>query len=176
MAMKLSTRDIAPVKEREVFFDANILIYIFWHTGQHTWEQHYSTAFNKLLKQGNTLIIDFVTISEFISRAFKIEYEKYIQTVKYLPFKEFRNSEDGENLLNDIYTIVKEDILKIFEVAAKRFFKPDIVKLLVADTLDFNDKAILNLCKENNYVLLTNDIDFKFSDVDIMSSNPLLLK
>jgi len=173
MALRLSTYDIAQIKDREIFFDANILLYIFWPTGKNKWEANYSTSFHKLLKQGNTLITDFNTLSEFVNRAFRIELAK---SKKYIEPKEYRNTQEGQDALNDIFTIIKDDIFKRFDIAAKRFFKPDIEKFLVVEKLDFNDKAIFSICQENNYVLITNDADFKFSDIDILSSNPVLLQ
>jgi len=91
---------------------------------------------------------------------------------KYIDAKEFKNTAEGQETLSEIFTIVKLTIFGRFDVAAKRFFKPDIEKMLIAEKLDFTDKAILTICKENNYVLLTNDADFKLSDIDILSANP----
>ncbi len=178
MALRLSTKtDIYKLKDKEVFFDANILIYLFWPTGSHKFENHYAMVFSKLLKQENTLIIDFTTISEFINRAIKSEFEKYkIDKKKYsLKFKEYRNSNIGQESIQDIYEIVKNDIFRRFEVAGKKFLKYDITKMLVLDFLDFGDKAILTICKENDYILLTNDSDFKDSEIDILSSNKDIL-
>ncbi len=36
---------------------------------------------------------------------------------------------------------------------------------------DFSDKAIINLCDEKSFYLLTNDIDFKNSGLNIISAN-----
>lgn len=177
MTKKYSTRtDVEQLKDKEVFFDANILIYIFWPTASYNWEKYYASTFAKLLRQKNTLIVDFITISEFINRAIRIEHEKYMNEHSYLPFKDYRDSHAGQEALSDIYTKIKEDILKRFDVVAHRFFKPDIEKLLVVDNLDIGDKGILEICKTNNYVLLTNDADFNNSDINILTSNPRMLR
>lgn len=180
MAAKLSTKkDIDKLVGREIFFDANILIYLFWPTAADSekLEKIYAAAFGQLLKQKNILVADFITISEFINRAFRIEYEKYKSSKKLysIKFKEYRNTEEGREVLNDIYVKVKEDIFKRFDVATQKFFKHDIEKLLIVDSLDFGDKGILKICKENNYVLLTHDADFKNSDIDILTSNASIL-
>lgn len=38
------------------------------------------------------------------------------------------------------------------------------------------NKGIISLCKENGFVLLTNDKDFASADLEILTSNPALLK
>ena len=37
------------------------------------------------------------------------------------------------------------------------------------DELDFSDKAIIRICEDNQFILLTNDTDFKNSNIDIIS-------
>ena len=43
--------------------------------------------------------------------------------------------------------------------------------MLMPSNQDFIDKAIANLCKEKNYILLTNDKDFSGADLEILSAN-----
>ncbi len=177
MAAKYSTKtDIELLHDKEIFFDANVLIYIFWPTASHNWEQYYASAFAKLLKQKNTLVVDFISISEFINRAMRIEHDKFINEKHYLSYKTYRNSDAGQQVLTDIFTIIRENIFMRFEVVAHRFFKPDILKLLEVDNLDFADKSIVEICIINQYVLLTNDADFINSDLEILTSNPAILK
>ena len=94
---------------------------------------------------------------------------------KAFPFKTYRDSDEGKEALNEIFSIVKTKILKHFSVIGRAFSKIDIEQFLSIDTLDFCDKAILQICKENNYILLTNDKDFAPSDLEIISSNPCIL-
>ena len=47
----------------------------------------------------------------------------------------------------------------------------DIERLLIVDSLDYNDKAIAHLCALKGHVLVTNDKDFRDSDIDIISSH-----
>lgn len=164
---------------RQIFFDANILLYIFWPTGSR-WERTYSAIFKQLLEQKNKMTVDFIVISEVVNRAVRIEYEKHLQTNnisrKNLPFKKYRNSRDGQETLNDVYQIVKKNIVRNFNIAGKAFTKPDIENFLHIDSLDFSDKGIAAICKEHDFVLLTNDKDFADSDLEILTSNPGLLR
>ncbi|TAF33482.1 MAG: type II toxin-antitoxin system VapC family toxin [Cytophagales bacterium] len=172
MATKYRLQDVAQLVGKDVFFDANILIYLFWPTGQYNFEQNYARVFSNLLRQGNNLFVDFLVISEVINRVVRIEHQKLNPTQK---FKDFRNSQDGKDALDDIYIIVKNDILNRFNVVGKAFNKQEIESYLAVDELDFVDKATVTLCKENALVLLTNDKDFKNADLDILTGNPSIL-
>lgn len=124
-------------------------------------------------------MVDFIVISEIVNRAHRLEYEKHLTANMILrsalSYKQYRNSADGQAALSDIYLIVETNILSNFTVVGKAFNKADIQTFLTIGPLDFADKGILMTCKENDCVLLTNDIDFKAAEVDILSSNPAIL-
>ncbi len=109
----------------------------------------------------------------------RLEHQKYLKshgyTEKDQSYKDYRDTEDGRETLRDIYITVKEDILNRCTVIGKSFGIHDITDFLVVDELDFVDKAIVALCKENDLVLLTNDSDFKHSGLDILTGNPHIL-
>ena len=172
MATKYRLQDFGQLNGRNIFLDANILIYLFWPTGQYAFEQNYARVFRNLLRQQNNLFVDFLIISEVINRILRIEHQKISPTQK---FKDFRNSPDGVDALNDIFIIVKNDILNRFHIVGKAFDKQEITEFLTVDDLDFVDKATVAVCKENTLVLLTNDKDFKNADLDILTGNPKIL-
>lgn len=178
MASIYSTHDLSKLRERKIFFDANVLIYIFWpnlNPNLNHWSKYYTLTFRYLLENRNPIFIDFIIVSEVVNRVFKIKYDNYIKENKYLKFKEYSNNQDGRDTLSDVFAILKDDILTRIEIVGKGFSKADIDNLLVVDTMGFNDKAIASICKENNFVLLTNDRDFKGTDIDILTSNPAIL-
>jgi len=178
MAKCYNSYEIKKLNKRQIFFDTNILLYIFWFTTPLLSKQ-YSAIFNLLLKQKNEMIVDFIVISELVNRAVRIEYEKYLQqqniSKNKLSFKVYRNSQEGQETLKDIYQIVKGNIVNKFNISGKTFSKHDIESFLQPDLLDFSDKGIVNICKENGFVLLTNDKDFACTDLEILTSNPALL-
>lgn len=179
MATKYSTQNIPAVIDRKVFFDANILIYIFWPSGSQYWENIYSATYARLVRQGNEMLVDFIVISEIVNRAIRLEYDKFLiantLTRSNISFKKYRNSADGHTALTDIYLMVKTDILNSFTVVGKSFTKQEINSFLTVDTLDFGDKAILLTCQENECILITNDVDYKTSNIDILTSNQSIL-
>ena len=173
MGAKYRLQDVSQLNGRNIFFDANVLIYLFWPTGQHSFEQNYARVFRNLLRQGNNLFVDFLVTSEVINRILRNEHQRINPSQK---FKDFRNSEDGKDALDDIYIIVKNDILARFNVVGKAFNSQEIESLLSVDELDFVDKATVTLCEENNFVLLTNDKDFRDCGLDMLTGNPHILK
>jgi hypothetical protein len=66
MATKYRLQDVSQLQNRGIFVDANVLIYLFWPTGSLTWEQNYARVFGNLLRQGNSLFVDFSVISEIV--------------------------------------------------------------------------------------------------------------
>ncbi|MDR2836079.1 MAG: PIN domain-containing protein [Bacteroidales bacterium] len=161
--------NINKLENEKIFVDANVLIFWNWSTGKIKQETDYSSIYAKLLEQRNHIYVDFIVISEVINRLIKIETKK--NDINIIDFKKFRNSEQGKEKLKEIYSVVQERILDNFDLAEKHFTKENILEFLSIDSLDFNDKAILKICKENNFILLTDDIDFRNSDVDILTCN-----
>ncbi len=180
MAKCYNSTEIHCLNKRQIFFDANILLYIFWPTGSYSWGKQYSAIFSRLLKQKNAMVVDFIVISEVINRAVRTEYEKHLQQQNIsrdkLPFKGYRNSQEGQDALGDIYQIFKKNIINKFSFMGKAFSKADIEGFLHNNSLDFSDKGIAAICKDNNFVLLTNDKDFAGTDLEILTSHPDLLR
>ena len=178
MSNRYNKTNIEQLRNKKIFFDANILIYLFWTTGS-SWEKSYARFYSKLNTQNNTYFIDFIVISEFVNRAIRLEYEKYLDenglTKQNYSFKHYRDSLEGQESLSDIYEIVSSEILEKFEVVEKSYSKNTIQSLLIVDELDFSDKAIVQICSENDCVLITNDKDFKNSHIAIISCNKNLV-
>ena len=145
MAIKYNVQSISQLQGRDIFLDANILIYLFWPTGSIRWENTYATAFARLLRQQNVLHIDFLVISEVVNRAMRTEYEKHLSnhnlSKTQFSFKTYRDCQDGKDALNDIYLVVENDILNRFNFIGKAFSKSEVSSFLNVDSLDFVDKV-----------------------------------
>jgi predicted nucleic acid-binding protein len=175
MANRYNPSSISSINDKKIFFDANILIYLFGY-GTPTnanWEDQYARLYSNLSKQKNSFVVDFIVISEFVNRAIKIEYKNYLAnnhlTENNCKYKDYRNSQNGQDALEDIYLTVTDDILNEFEVVEKSYSKNDLIFMCTVDSLDFSDKAIVKICKDNQFILLTNDTDFKNANIDILS-------
>ena len=180
MNRRFSKDQLTDIKDRGIFFDANILIYLFWPTGAQECVKTYSSLYNSLLKLNTTCYVDFIIVSEFVNRTIKLEYNNYLWRTNRefadYPYKKYRDSQDGKDILTDIYMIIEGSILGNFQVIGKGFNEKEIRESLQVDCLDFSDKAIEMICKENDFVLLTNDSDFRFSDIDILSLRDRILQ
>jgi predicted nucleic acid-binding protein len=178
MPARFRITDIEHFSERNIFFDTNILLYLFWPI-QPYWETRYESVYNVLLKNNCSMYIDFTVISEFVNKAISIEYGIYLAINKLdrqsFTYKRFRNSVDGQQCIADVYSLVKTIILYDFQITGKYFDEKDINQFLSLNQLDFSDKAIESLCQEHGFVLLTNDRDFQNSNIDILSENKKLV-
>ncbi|TKG94115.1 type II toxin-antitoxin system VapC family toxin [Puteibacter caeruleilacunae] len=175
MALRIPLKKLSEINNRQIFFDANVLIYIFWSAGRLREERIYGSLYGKLIKGNNDLVIDYTVISEIVNRTHRIAYDIFLKkeskSKDELNYKEYRNSDAGKDALNDIYRTIEFNILDSFKVVGRAINEDDIRNFLIDNGLDFGDKAILTLCQENDYVLLTHDSDFKSEKVDILSGN-----
>lgn len=180
MANRYTLTDISHLTDRDVFLDTNILIYLFWPTGNNWATNNYPKYFYRLLKQKIPLFVDFNVISEFINRAIRLEYDKYVTAhglnKRAFSYKQYRDTGDGRDAMQDIYTVIADEVLSKATVCGKAFLIQDLNDLLVVDNMDFTDKAILKICQEHNFIILTNDADYADCDLDILTANNKILK
>jgi predicted nucleic acid-binding protein len=167
--------EILHLKERTVFFDANIILSVFYTIDPNDWAQkNYSRVFAKLIENQNKIAFDVIIVSEVINRALRMEYKTYLRKndieEKNLSFKIFRDSESGKYAWQKIREMMRDVILPTFSVDEKSWNKDEIDRVLTQEG-DFNDQLIANLCVEKNYVLLTNDADFRNDDLEVLSLN-----
>lgn len=173
---RYTEKDIPKIVGQSLFFDANVLLYLFFTTASAPhWQKAYSKIFRELLNTGqNKLVIDAMVTSEVINRALREEHKLFMAKNGDISFKNYRNSPDGKNTLKQIYDIFDQIILPRFFIGGKIYDKKEIEDLLRIDSLDFNDKLLCKLCEDKKYILITNDKDFVSSNIDILSANPEL--
>ena len=173
MSLRITPANIATVHGRPLFFDANVLLYLFGSTSS-TWANTYSAVFSQCLKMGNVLCVDVFVLSEFINRFLRIEYENYLKTKglnsQQVKFKNFRSQPEGAQAAQDVETIVKGRILNKFAMVGKVFDVADINSMSLVNS-DFNDELIVKTCQEHQCVLVTNDADFSGAKIDILTAN-----
>jgi len=177
MRLRIKPADVASVKDRQLFFDANVLLYLFGSVGtpSNQWAINtYSAIFGNCLKMQNVLCVDVLVLSEFINRCLRIEYENHLKTNKLdrnqFNFKDFRSTNEGIQVAQDVESVVKGRILKDFKLVGKLFNEADITAISLVNS-DFNDELIVKTCKEHQCVLVTNDADFSGVDIDILTAN-----
>ncbi|MDR1285423.1 MAG: PIN domain-containing protein [Campylobacteraceae bacterium] len=149
-------------KDYKIFFDANILIFLFApsfiSTKKH---KQYSYIFNILLENKNEIYVNSVVISEFINRCLRIDFEKKFPNKSKRNYKkDYRNSNDYK----EIFNIILKQLEKFFQLGAiqinDNFSTFNISKECKNTNLDFNDLIIAKNVLDNNLKLLTDDKDF----------------
>lgn len=175
MATFYKEEDIPDLKDRVIFFDANIIFSIYFTMNPNDWaQQNYSRVFSKLINAKNPLTLDVTIVSEVVNRALRMEYKTFLRkktlTEDSFAYKKFRNSGAGRSAWLRIGEMMRDVIFPQFSVSKKSWAKDELDDLLIKQG-DFNDQLITSLCIEKNYVLLTNDADFKDTDVEVLSLN-----
>ena len=175
MSLRLKAVDVAQVKSRQLFFDANVLLCLFGPVPSNQWAINaYSAIFGYCLKLQSVLCVDVFVLSEFINRFLRIEYENHLKTngvnKNQFNFKHFRSTPEGKQVSQDVEMVVKERILKRFKMIGKLFNESDINSISLENS-DFNDELIVKTCKEHQCILVTNDADFSGVDIDILTAN-----
>lgn len=158
---------------RTILFDANALIYNFWPTG-HKLEKPYSQAFGQLLRAQNPLAVSLMGLSEVVNRVLRIGYDGYLRDNRLaresLPFKAFRDSPGGQDLIADVYTLVRDNILPRFIITDQVCTSTMIATMLQPGPLDFNDAYLATLCRDQNLVLLSHDRDYATAGIDLLTA------
>ena len=72
MATNYKLHDFAKLLGKDVFVDANVLIYLFWPTGQHQYESNYAKVINDLIKQKKLSVCWFFSYFRGCQQSFKV--------------------------------------------------------------------------------------------------------
>jgi predicted nucleic acid-binding protein len=184
MALRMNVNEIQNLKDRKVFLDTNIWIYLFCPLS-HSREfvvKKYSRAFNHLIRSNSKLYTDVTVLSEFINRYLRLAFYVYIENNekgKDFDFKrDYKQTEDFNDNIKLIVTTIKNKILSRVSIANVNYKNKNIKALidsLKKRMIDFNDLHIEKLCKLKGFILLTDDGDYADSSLDIISGNPKLL-
>ncbi|MBR6061006.1 MAG: hypothetical protein IKP67_02920, partial [Spirochaetales bacterium] len=147
MCKRFTPNDIRNLSSRIIFFDANVIIDIFWSmTPNNRIANTDSSIFDEIIRNKITKATNSIVISEIINRMIRHEMSKEpnYDNTKY---KAFRKTKKGQEIVDNIYQYVKEKILPNFELFDKEFSRIQIQDLLQDKTLDdFNDKLIYSCC------------------------------
>ena len=180
MAVYIKTDNLDAVKDKKVFFDTNIWIYIFCEIGNYNNRlvRRYSSSYSYFLKNNTAIFIDLTVISEFVNRYMRIAYSNYVEknSLKKRDFdykKDYRKSEDFKEAWENVCNIVNNSILLKADAINFNYDRITLNSLLNPNNIDtdFNDNHITNLCRSNDMYLLTHDADFKNSDINVITGN-----
>jgi predicted nucleic acid-binding protein len=158
--------------------DTNVWLYLFPAPGNppFNFAQQYSTAFANLVSAKAQLVLDPIVLSEYLNSYAKIEWRG---SYKFYPtYKEFRNSSDFSAVASAAKIFTKR-ILSFSQIHSIPANELDINQALIdfqAGGVDFNDALLVDICKKKNLKLMTNDSDFQDVGIEILTTNPRLLR
>ena len=170
-----------------LFLDANIWLYLVCPPAQKPESSDksrvYSGAFADILKAGSRIYIDVLIISEFINRYARLRWEQWkleasdnVGNVKTL--KAFRNSPAFTPIAWEISNDARRVLGFCSRVESGFEGLPinDLLHNYGMGKFDFNDQVIAELCKREGLTLVTDDGDFKYQGLSILTENRRLLK
>lgn len=135
----------------------------------------YSKALAAIKRARSLVYIDVCVMSEFVNHYARWEHR--LTGDQFTSFKDFRNSGYFTPVAKRIATCAM-GILRSCERCNSCFTSIDesaVFNTFAAGDKDFNDQIIVEICKEKDLILLTDDGDFSALEIDILTANNRLL-
>lgn len=163
-----------------LFVDANV--WLFVHGPSKPGDRRvaaYSRALAKCVAARSAVQIDALVLSEFVNRYARIRHSVLQLTGAAAPrdFKQFRNGPRFRPVAEEIADAVRR-ILAVCNRMESGFSSVDILAMISRYALgghDFNDQMIIDLCRRQGLVLVTDDRDFGGSGLTLVTANRKLL-
>lgn len=167
--------DYSPGNGDMVFFDANIWLDIYGPAPKHWAQAPCSSLFRKLIKNDIDIYTTSLIISEVINAWTRIEFHQQRKKLGFRTneFKKFRETAEFLDVAEEI-SINVEKILRLskrFDSSLASIDMDIIISKYRSGTYDFNDLIFRDICKTNDFILVTNDYDFCKTDIDILTAN-----
>lgn len=163
----------------QVLIDTNIWLYLFPAPGdpKRPFAQQYSSAFGRLISAQARPVLDPLVLSEYLNRYCRIEWEGGYKA-KYSNFKMFRTSSDFLSVGNSAKIFASKILgcCHLHPTSAKELNLKQALTDFAAGELDFNDALLVAVCQKRGIKLMTNDGDFKQGGIEVLTTNPKLLK
>jgi len=163
----------------QILVDTNVWLYLFPAPGnsQNNYAQQYSMAFAQLVSAKAQPILDPIILSEYLNRYTRIEWEGKYKAL-FSTYKDFRNSSDfsAVALTAEIFAKKILNFCMVHSIPANELDLSQILTDFLAGNIDFNDALLVNICKKRNLKLMTNDGDFQYGGIDVLTTNPKLLR
>lgn len=163
----------------QLLFDTNVWLFIYgpqYRTPDKR-ARLYSAAYKRVVEVGCRIFIDALILSEFVNVLSRLTYHSLPATKKPQDFKTFRRSAEFKPVAKSISDACSR-IVKSCTRIESDFASVDVDALLdryKEGKSDFNDQIPTHLCKHQGLTLVTDDGDFRVSDLKILTANRHLL-
>lgn len=162
-----------------VLVDTNVWLYLFPAPTDpsNRFSTQYSTAFSNLVSAQAQPVLDPIVLSEYLNRYIRIEWEGNYKT-QYPKFKDFRKSSDFSTIASAAETFAKRilSFCQIHSIPANGLNLNQALADFSTGSVDFNDAILVCICKTLNLKLMTNDSDFQDGGIEVLTTNPKLLR
>lgn len=163
----------------QILVDTNIWLYLFPAPANpmQRFATQYSTAFSNLVSAKAQPVLDPMVLSEYLNRYCRIEWEGNYKS-QYPKFKDFRNSSDFSAVVASAQTFAKRIVsfCEIHSISANELDLNQALSDFSTGQVDFNDALLVDVCKKRSLKLMTNDGDFQKGGIDVLTTNPRLLR
>jgi predicted nucleic acid-binding protein len=163
-----------------VFVDTNVWLFIYGPASATGAPQTatYSAALRRMRDARSSIYLDVLVLGEFINRFARIEYEHALGVREVTNFKSFRNGASFRAVAQEIATSATR-IVNLCRRCQWAFSSANVGSMLVhyaQGASDFNDLALVELCREHGLTLVTDDADFKPRQIPILTANTRMLR
>ncbi len=165
----------------QLFLDANVWLFLYCPHGDPNAHgpMVYSAAFKRILEAKSKIHISIVVLGEFINRYCRLAHALLVaKNAAVDDFKRFRKTAPFKQVAKASTDAAKR-ILKDARPITDGFSALKVGEILAdfeTGKRDFNDLLIADLCRRENFVLITDDEDFGSESVPILTANAVLAK
>jgi predicted nucleic acid-binding protein len=163
-----------------VVFDANVLVSLFsgLEPPGSTPVRKYSRVLKEIRQAGAQMLLDVLVMSEFINVCVRKHRDLAIaQGAVWTSLKDFRKSPQFSPIANDIARTARQIVALCTRIdhPFSQWAIKDLLSDYAAGQSDFNDQLVVELCRKENALLLTNDTDFTQGGITVLTTHPKLL-
>lgn len=163
-----------------IVFDANIFVSIFsgLEPPMSAIVRSYSEALKQIRTSGATILLDVLVLSEFVNVCARKEYDLAHPPAPGRPsFKTFRQSPAFVPISQAIARAAQQIVSCTVAVDHALSCWPllDLLNDYSTGQHDLNDQCLVQLCRQEKALLLTNDRDFVMGGITLLTTNPRLL-
>jgi predicted nucleic acid-binding protein len=170
---------------RKYFLDANVWIFALGNPpSPNTPGEDYIKFLDRLIESGTPIYSHTILISEVFNALMRINFQDYLNAGQYrtgkrpkLDFKrDFRGKAEYLNALSRFKSDIQAYLPSIQLIDKEIEFELGYLTKNIPTSSDFNDYLFYEMALAQNLTVVTDDGDFNFSDIEILTQNNWLIK
>lgn len=171
--------------ERKYFLDANVWIFALGSPPSlNTPGEEYIRFLDRLLESGAQVYSHSILISEVFNALMRINFQDYLKAEQYrtgkkpaLDFKrDFRGKGEYLNALSRFKSDIQAYLPNIQLIDSQLNFELEYLVKNIPTSSDFNDYLFYEMALDQKLTIVTDDGDFNFSDIEILTENSWLIR